>query len=83
MAYALENEHCCVKLCWGVFEQSSIVNSCQCSGWSAERAIIVSNKNDNNANFVYSEKNSGTKSDIYESGELRTNSALLWNQFLA
>ena len=30
MASQLENEYCCVKHCWVVYEQNSIVNLCQC-----------------------------------------------------
>ena len=30
MASQLENENCCVKHCWGVCEQNSIVNLCSC-----------------------------------------------------
>ena len=39
MAYQLENEHCWVKHCWGVYEQNSIVNSCRCrllNSWNVD-----------------------------------------------
>ena len=35
---ALVNEHSCVRNCWGVYEQNSIVNSCRCK-WLTGRVI--------------------------------------------
>ena len=37
----LENEHCCVSHCWGVYEQNSIVRVVD---WTTEKAIIASNE---------------------------------------
>ena len=37
----LRNEHCCIKHCWRVYEQNSIVNSVD--DWTAEWAMIASN----------------------------------------
>ena len=41
MASQLENEPCCIKHCWGVYEQNSIVNSVHEDDWTAERVIIA------------------------------------------
>ena len=43
MASQLANEHCCVKYCWGVYEENRIVNSVCVDDWTAERAIMPSN----------------------------------------
>ena len=43
MASQLENELCCIKHCWGVYEQNSIVNNAPVYDWTAEWAIIASN----------------------------------------
>ena len=39
----LPNELICIKHCWGVYQQNSIVNSVRVDDWAAERAIIASN----------------------------------------
>ena len=33
----------CIKHCWGVYEQNSIVNSVHVDDWTVELAIIASN----------------------------------------
>ena len=37
------NELCCIKHCWGVYEQDSLVNSVGVDDWTAEWAMIASN----------------------------------------
>ena len=44
MASQLENELSFIKQCWGVYEQSSIVNSVRVDDWIPELAIIASNE---------------------------------------
>ena len=43
MASQLENKLCCVKHCWDVYEQNSIVHSVRVDDWTSEWAIIASN----------------------------------------
>ena len=43
MASQLENEICCVKHWWVVYEQNSIVKSVRVGDWTAEKVIIVNN----------------------------------------
>ena len=38
------NELCCIKHCWGVSEQSSIVNGVRVDDWTVEEAIIANNE---------------------------------------
>ena len=44
LASPLVNEHCCIKQCWGVYEQNSIVNSVRIDDWTAKWAIITGNE---------------------------------------
>ena len=44
MAFQLENDDCCIKHCWGVYEQNDIVNSVRVDDWTPELAIIGSNE---------------------------------------
>ena len=39
----MANVLCCIKHCWGVYEQNNIVNSICVGDWTAELAIIASN----------------------------------------
>ena len=42
MTSQLMNERCCIKHCWGVYEQNTIVISVHVNNWTAEWPIIVS-----------------------------------------
>ena len=42
MASQLVNELDCIKHCWSVYEQNSIVNSVSVDDWTVECAIIAS-----------------------------------------
>ena len=44
MDFHLKYGLCCIKHCWGVYEQNSIVNSVRVDDWTAELAIIGSNE---------------------------------------
>ena len=44
MAFLLKYGLCCIKHCWGVYEQNSIVNNVSVDDWTAELAIIASNE---------------------------------------
>ena len=43
MASWLKKKLCCIKHCWGAFEQNNIVNSARVNDWTTELAIIASN----------------------------------------
>ena len=43
MALQLQNEICCVKDCWSVYEQNSIMNIVRVDYWAAEWVIVTSN----------------------------------------
>ena len=44
MDFHLKYGLCCIKHCWGVYEQNIIVNSVSVDDWTAELAIIASNE---------------------------------------
>ena len=41
--FRLVNERCCIKHCWGTYEENSIVNSVRINEWPTEWAIVDSN----------------------------------------
>ena len=43
MDFQFENELCCIKHCWGVYEQNNIVNSVGVNDGKAEWSIIAGN----------------------------------------
>ena len=44
MDFQLKYGLCCIKHCWGVYEQKSTVNSVRVDDWTGELAIIASNE---------------------------------------
>ena len=53
MASQLMNKICCVKNCWGVYEQNSTVNTVRVDDMTIEWAIIANEDEWNAGNLVW------------------------------